>query len=58
MTRLDLILALSASCAGAPTGHVAWALRSARRGRAEPELRDDAIGFRVVRRPRRQHAVY
>ena len=36
---------------------VAWALRSARRIRFVPELRDVAIGFRVVRRPRRQHAV-
>ena len=32
-------------------------LRSANRDRNEPENRDDNIGFRCVRRPRRLHAV-
>ena len=31
-------------------------LRSANRNRNEPENRNDNIGFRCVRRPRRQHA--
>ena len=53
MTRLALILALSASCAGAPAGsRPGPAVRAP--PRYEPEEPGRRLGFRVVRRPRRQ----
>jgi formylglycine-generating enzyme required for sulfatase activity len=56
VTQLDLIGVLRVLRGGA-VWLEAGLLRSAVRGRPEPGARGDDIGFRVVRRPRRQYSV-